>query len=98
MYLNSKKVYIITYDLNKPGQNYDDVINAIKKASDGNWYSYWKSSYIIRSNYQTANEVFAVIKPYIDANDRIIVCEIVNNNQGWLPKEAWSKINSLFNN
>ena len=25
-------VYFITYDLNNPGQNYDDVINAIKEA------------------------------------------------------------------
>lgn len=26
-------VYFITYDLNNPGQNYDDVIDAIKEAS-----------------------------------------------------------------
>lgn len=32
-------VYFITYDLNNPGQNYDDVINAIKEASKA-WCSY----------------------------------------------------------
>ena len=44
-------VYFITYDLNNPGQNYDDVINAIKEASTA-WCSYWKSSYLIKATIQ----------------------------------------------
>lgn len=30
-----KKRYFITYDLNKAGQDYENVIQAIKSASDG---------------------------------------------------------------
>lgn len=35
-----KKRYMITYDLNAPGKNYDKVIESIKNASDGAWCSY----------------------------------------------------------
>ena len=33
-------VYMVTYDLNNPGQRYDDVIQAIKEASTGVWCTY----------------------------------------------------------
>ena len=61
-----KKRYLITYDLNKKGQDYENVIQAIKDASDGTWCTYWKSSFLIRSNYLTADQVFTKIKPYVD--------------------------------
>lgn len=93
-----KKVYLITYDLNNPGQRYEDVINAIKKASDGKHFSAWKSSYLIRSNYQTASEVFDFIYPFIDTNDRIIVMEVTGNYAGWLAEWQGDRVNSMFPN
>lgn len=90
-------VFFITYDLNDPGQNYDKVIEAIKKASTGNWCSYWKSSYLIKSNYQTADAVSNLITPHLDKNDRLLVIEVKNNKQGWLTKKQWDYINnSIF--
>lgn len=90
-------VYLITYDLNEPGQNYDKIIQAIKDVSVCS-YSYWKSSYLIKSHLKTANEVFSKIKPYLDVNDRAFVAEVNNNKQGWLTKEQWDFINnSIFN-
>ena len=52
-----KKRYMITYDLNKQGKDYQNVIAAIKDASDGCWCHYWESSFLIRSNYQSADDV-----------------------------------------
>jgi len=86
-------VYFVTYDLNDPGQNYENVIQAIKDASTGVWCSYWKSSYLIKSDYQTATEVFDIIKPYLDKNDTCLVIEVKNNKQGWLTKKQWEYIN-----
>lgn len=83
---------MITYDLNDPGQKYEDVIKAIKGASDGIWCSYWKSAYLIRSDKQTADEVSNAITPYLDSNDRLIVIEVINNKQGWLDKDQWKYI------
>lgn len=89
-------VYLITYDLNSPGQKYDDVIEAIKSTST-NWCHYWDSSYLIKSNCQTAEEVFDKIKPHLDKNDRVLVIEVKNNKQGWLTEEQWNYINkSIF--
>lgn len=87
-------VYFVTYDLNDPGQNYEDVIQAIKDASTGVWCSYWKSSYLIKSNYQTAQEVFNKIEPHLDKNDKCLVIEVKNNKQGWLTKKEWEYINN----
>ena len=66
-------VYMITYDLNKEGQDYENVVQAIKDASTGVWCTYWKSSFLIKSNLQTANEVFNKIQPYLDSNDTLLV-------------------------
>ena len=85
-------VYMVTYDLNKQGQNYEKVIQAIKDSSTGVWCSFWKSSYLIKSNYPTANDIFKNIKPYIDNNDKIIVIEVKNNMQGWLGEKEWAYI------
>ena len=90
-------VYMITYDLNNPGQNYDKVIQAIKDSSTGIWCTYWKSSYLIKSNLSTANDVFSKIEPYLDKNDRVLVIEVKNNKQGWLKENEWEYINeSIF--
>lgn len=90
-------VYFITYDLNKSGQDYDNVISSIKNASNGIWCTYWKSSYLIQSGLTSANDVFNCIKPYIDDNDRVLVIEVKNNKQGWLTEEQWNYINnSIF--
>ena len=91
-------VYMITYDLNKNGQDYENVIKAIKKASNGIWCSFWESSYLIKSDLTSANDVFNHIKPYLDSNDRLLVIEVKNNKEGWLTTEQWNYINnSIFN-
>lgn len=90
-------VYMITYDLNKEGQDYENVIQAIKDASTGVWCSYWKSSFLIKSNLKTADEVSNKITPYLDNNDTLLVIEVKNNKQGWLNKNQWKFINeSIF--
>ena len=84
-------VYMITYDLNSKGQNYEDVIQSIKDASTGAWCSYWKSSYLIKSNL-TVQQVSDKITPHLDSNDRLIVIETKANYQGWLSEKQWKYI------
>ncbi len=88
--------YMITYDLNSEGQNYKDVIQAIKDAASA-WCTYWKSSYLIKSSL-TSQQVSDKITPYLDSNDRLIVIEVKNNYQGWLSEDQWKFIReSIFN-
>ena len=90
-------VYMITYDLNKEGQDYENVIQAIKDASTGVWCSYWKSSFLIKSNLKTANEVFDKIRPYLDGNDRLLVIEVKEHYYGRLNEKHWEYIDkSIF--
>ena len=84
-------VYMITYDLNSEGQNYDDVIKAIKDASTGAWCTYWKSSYLIKSNL-SVQQVTDRITPHLDNNDCLLVIEVKQNYQGWLTDKQWKYI------
>ena len=86
------KKYMITYDLNTPGKNYDNVIDAIKAASNGTWCSFWRSSFLICSKL-TANEIFSVLEPHIDSNDSLFIVEVTAHYQGWLSKDEWDFIN-----
>jgi len=82
---------MITYDLNNTGKKYDEVIQAIKDCSSY-WCTFWKSSYLIKSDH-TANQIVDKIKPYLDDNDRLIAVEVKNNNyQGWLADDDWTYI------
>lgn len=83
--------YMITYDLNSSGQKYTEVIEAIKAASTGAWCTYWKSSYLIRSNL-TVQQVTDKIIPHLDSNDSLIVIEVKRNYQGWLNENQWKYI------
>lgn len=85
-------VCFITYDLNSEGQKYEDVIKAIKEASTGAWCTYWKSSYLIKTNL-TVQQVSSRITPHLDSNDSLIVIEVKQNYQGWLTKKQWKYIN-----
>ncbi|OGJ56467.1 hypothetical protein A3D88_03770 [Candidatus Peribacteria bacterium RIFCSPHIGHO2_02_FULL_52_16] len=77
--------YLVTYDLNKTGQNYDGLIGAIKKFT---WYGVLKSAWLIKST-SSAAEISKYLLPHIDKNDRLLVCEINSNRDGWLDQAAW---------
>ena len=90
-------VYLVTYDLNNEGKNYDAVIKAIKDSSTGAYCSFWRSSWLIKSNLSTADEVFKNIEPHVDPDDRILVVQVEDNKQGWLLPDQWEYItDSIF--
>ncbi|MCI5731840.1 MAG: hypothetical protein MR304_09910 [Eubacterium sp.] len=83
--------YMITYDLNRDSQNYEEVINAIKKSSSY-WCSYWKSAFLIKSSL-SAKQISDKITPHLDGNDTLIVIEVTDSYQGWLTEKQWKFIN-----
>ena len=65
--------YLISYDLNTPGQHYDQLVEAIN--------SYSSCTYINRSTWaveseKTAGQIRDHLKLYIDSNDNLFVCGI----------------------
>lgn len=83
------KAYSITYDLKKPGRNYDKLYDAIKKSPK--WWHYLESNWIIISS-ETPNQIWDRIGEHIDKKDFLLIIEIRDNAQGWLPKGAWDWI------
>jgi len=79
-------VLLITYDLNRPGQNYTSLHEEIKKA--GTWWHHLESTWIIETDL-TPKQWYERLVSHIDRNDNLIVFEITSNYYGWAPKEAW---------
>jgi hypothetical protein len=69
------KKYIITYDLNKPGQDYDSLIDAIK--SYDNAYVL-KSAWFVKTS-RSSSEIYNHLGSFIDKTDRIFIAEITAN-------------------
>ena len=66
-------VYMVGYDLNKPGQDYTDLIDALKRY--GTWWHHLDSTWIIITN-DTAAQVRDYLKQYLDSNDELLVATI----------------------
>lgn len=81
-------IYSISYDLKKPGQDYSELIKSIK--SFGTWAKPCESYWLISTSID-AKEIFAKLKPYIDANDSIFITRIdLSDRAGWLSQELWN--------
>ncbi|WP_419877682.1 CRISPR-associated protein Cas2 [Brevibacillus centrosporus] len=84
-------VYLISYDLDKPGQNYSKVHEAIK--SYGSWAKVLESTWLIETT-QTAGQVRDNILRSMDENDKLFVLR-AGSEAGWynLPEDVsrWIK-------
>jgi hypothetical protein len=70
------KSYLIGYDLNRPGQNYENLFAAIKAQSNGSWWHHLDSTWIIKSD-STSEAIRDALTPHIDANDELLVVLLV---------------------
>lgn len=63
-------VYCISYDLRKPGRDYESLYNAIK--SYGTWWHQTESVWFIVTNEKAAN-IRDRLNNQIDTNDKLFV-------------------------
>lgn len=75
---------LVTYDLNKPGKDYADLLKKIKTYS---WARLSESSYAI-STPSDPQTVFNDLKPYLDANDNLYVVTLNKPYTGYGPKDV----------
>jgi hypothetical protein len=79
-------VYIIGYDLNRPGQDYADLIGAIKDL--GGWWHYLDSTWLLATDTSAA-AIRDTLKEHVDAGDELLVARLQGE---WascgLPKDA----------
>ena len=83
---------LITYDLNKPGQDYEALHEKIKGL--GSWWHYLDSTWIVVSSL-TPSQVIERLKPTLDTTDTVLVVNITGETYaGWLPQKAWDWLTS----
>lgn len=71
---------LIGYDLKRPGQNYTNLINALKAYST--WWHGLDSTWMVRTT-STAGQVRDVLLHHIDQNDRLFVVDITGKAAAW---------------
>ena len=70
----------ISYDLNRPGQDYAKLIEAIKTL--GNWAKIHKSFWYVKSAY-SAEQAVNHLKQFVDATDMIYVVDATTDQAAW---------------
>lgn len=76
---------LITYDLNKPGKDYNDLLKTIKSYSS--WARLSESSYAIKTDH-SPQQVFDTLKSFIDQNDNIYIITLKKPYTGFGPKDV----------
>jgi len=82
-------ILIVTYELKGPAGEYSEFYEILKK--QGRWWHYMASTWLISTD-KKPNEVFQELKPHITQNDRVLIADMGNSYQGWLPESAWDWI------
>ena len=72
------KTYLIGYDLNRPGQNYPELFDAIKRIG-GNWWHCLDSTWIVKSD-STAVAIRDALSPHVDASDEVLVVRLTGES------------------
>lgn len=83
------KVYVVSYDLNVPGQDYASLYQELKRSL--NWWHYLDSSWLVYTG-ESAPVLFGRLAQHLDRNDRILIARVTNDYSGWLSEDAWQWI------
>lgn len=71
-------VHWVNYDLNRSGQDYDDLISYLK--SHESWAKPLASSFLVKTQLSTSG-LRDGIKEHVDANDSVLVVAV--DEQNW---------------
>ena len=89
------KIYLISYDLRKPGQNYTPLYDAIK--AYGDWQHPMESLWAVYTG-MNANSISENLRSKMDENDSLFVVAMdCSDYQGWMSKNFWEWVNKRKN-
>ena len=71
---------LVGYDLNKSGQDYEDLIGAIKE--QGAWWHHLDSTWLVKTG-KSAAEMRDHLKQHIDSNDELLVINVTGDAAAW---------------
>lgn len=67
------KTYVVGYDLNKPGQDYAELIKALRAYP--NWWHHLDSTWVIKTDWTTA-QIRDDLMQHIDKSDELLVMRL----------------------
>ena len=82
-------VYVVSYDLRKPGKDYKGLSEELQRSPG--WWHYLESTWLIVTS-DNASQLYNRLAHHLDTGDSILVIEAGSDRQGWLPKDAWTWI------
>lgn len=71
---------LIAYDLNRPHQDYEGLIPAIKEL--GAWWHHLDSTWLVKSNLST-KQIRDQLRAHIDSNDELLVVNVTGDARSW---------------
>jgi len=74
-------IYMIGYDLNKAGKNYEGLIAKIKEVSTL-WWHHLDSTWLITSSSGSV-AIRDALRPYIDSDDELLVVAVSTGDAAW---------------
>jgi hypothetical protein len=81
----------ISYELKKPGQDYNNLYDTIKSASS--WCHPLTSHWFIRTE-QSVQTWYEKLHKVMDENDYLFIVDITGQSrQGWLSQKVWDWLN-----
>lgn len=84
---------LVAYDLNNPGQNYQNVIAEIQR--HGVWLKLEYSLFYLQTN-ETAEQVRDAVWRVMDSNDKLVVVEAVMGAWAGLDKQTGDRMLQLW--
>lgn len=72
---------LVAYDLNKPGKNYSELIDAIKGLGSG-WWHHLDSTWLVKADL-TPVEARNRLATFIDSDDELLVINVTNRAAAW---------------
>jgi len=72
------KTYLIGYDLNTPGKDYQPLIDKIKETFN-TWWHGLDSTWIVKSNL-SAEQIRDILRLLIDDNDELLVVSLTGES------------------
>ena len=79
-------ILLVSYDLTDGKRNYRSLYRTIKSADA--WWHYLDSTWIINTN--EGPDVWQKrLRGHMDKDDSLLIIEVRDNYQGWLPDKAW---------
>lgn len=86
-------VYMIGYDLKRPGRNYPELFRAIENLAASRWHCL-DSTWLIETG-RSAENIRDTLVPHIDANDRLLVDRVYGTWASWhLPENCVDWLNN----